>query len=330
MDNKGWISIIVPVYNAEAGLQRCLDSLERQTYRKLEVIFVNDCSTDGGMEMIAYWAASSNVGDFRIQIVNHMQNRGVAAARNTGLSYVTGEYIYYVDADDYIEPDTLEKMVEAALQTGAEIVGCEWLLSFSKNERIMRQPDVACGLDLFKRMCYGVMRWNLWLFLVKSELYRANNICFIEKQNMGEDMMVMMKLALHTGKVVMLHQPFYHYVQTNVNSLTKSWSAEYRRQVTFNMEELERYTFTLYADNYQQELACLKLNIKLPLLVTGRKADYETWLHWFPEANPYIWHNKEIAWRTRLLQDVASRHWFLPLKMYYWIVIKLVYGIVYR
>lgn len=330
MDSKGWVSIIVPVYNAEAGVQRCLDSLERQTYRQLEVIFVNDCSTDGGMEVIERWASSADVNDFRIRTVNHMRNRGVAAARNTGLSYVTGEYIYYVDADDYIEPDTLEKMVEAAVQTGAEIVGCEWFLSFNKNERWMRQPDAACGLDLFTRMCYGVARWNLWLFLVKSELYRANGIRFIERQNMGEDMMVMMKLALHTDKVVMLHQPFYHYVQTNLNSLTKSWSAEYRRQVTSNVEELERYLLAAGRNEFRVEMACLKLNIKLPLLVTGRRADYEIWQKWFPEADSYIGCNKEIAWRTRMLQQAASRHWFLPLKIYYGVVIKFVYGILYR
>lgn len=195
----------------------------------------------------------------------------------------------------------------------------------------MVQADANNGDELFVKMSRGVIRWNLWLFLVRRSLYEQNSIRFIEGMNMGEDMMVMMKLALCSGKTVIMHTPLYHYVQTKSDSLTKTWSKGYQRQIDANVNEVENYIRINKSDNsLKTELDYLKLNIKLPLLISLSKSDYEKWQNWFPEANKNIMGNKDISLRTRLLQLVASKHLYGLIKLYNLVVIKFVYGILYK
>lgn len=325
------ISIIVPVYNASGNLKKCLHSLSEQKYRNLELLFIDDCSTDDSSEVIKQFIVDPVNCDFNIKLLKHDSNRGVAAARNTGLDNATGDYIYYLDADDYISDNALQLMYDEAQTSKADIVGCEWYLSFSKNERHMVQPSVSNGQELFVKMCRGVMRWNLWLFLVKRSLYENAHIRFAEGMNMGEDMMVMMKLALNSGKVSILNAPLYHYVQTKSDSLTKNWAKAYFEQISANVNAVEDYLIAHYPDNrYAEELDFLKLNIKLPLLISLSTDDYEKWQRWYPEANHSIMKNGDIALRTRFIQLLAAKRQYWLLKFYNLFVIKLVYGILYR
>lgn len=168
------ISVIIPVYNASATLFHCLESLDRQTYRNLELLLVDDCSTDESLHILMSYVEQQSNPDFTIRILRHEENRGVAAARNTALERATGDYIYYVDADDSIEPDTLECLVNEAEEHGWDITGHEWYLTFESNERYMEQPAYTTPAKALRNMMCGIMRWNLWLFLVRRSLYVEN------------------------------------------------------------------------------------------------------------------------------------------------------------
>ena len=181
------ISVIIPVYNASVTLPHCLESLHKQTYRNLELLFVDDCSTDESLYILTSYAEQFAEIDFTIRILQHERNRGVAAARNTALKCATGDYIYYVDADDSIEPHTLECLVNEINHKGLDIVGHEWYLTFNSNARYMKQPAYTTSVEALRKMMGGVMRWNLWLFLVRRSLYVENDIRFTEGLNMGED-----------------------------------------------------------------------------------------------------------------------------------------------
>lgn len=325
------ISVIIPVYNASATLRACLMSLSAQTYKNLELLLVDDCSTDDSLNILVTYAGQYADGDFSVQVLHHERNRGVAAARNTALLHATGDYIYYVDADDFIESDTLECLIHEAKKNNMDIVGHEWYLTFRSKERYMRQPDYSTPVEALQKMMCGVMRWNLWLFLVRRSLYVENNIQFIEGMNMGEDMMVMMKLFTCAERVSIIHRPFYHYEQTNVNSLTKTYSSDHIRQVTNNMYEVERsINASSYKESLSQFLPFLKLNIKLPLLITDDTIRYRQWSIWFPEANEYALRNKQLPFRTRVIQWMATKRYFFLLKLYYRFVFKVVYGFIYK
>lgn len=325
------VSVIIPVYNASATLEACLDSLNRQTIQRFELLFIDDSSTDRSLDILMSYAEQYSTGDFVVKVLRHERNRGVAAARNTGLEYATGEYVYYVDADDFIEPDTLECLLKEAQEKELDIVGHEWFLTFKSDERYMKQPLFVTPDEALRQMMCGVMRWNLWLFLVRRSLYVENNIRFIEGMNMGEDMMVMMKLFACAKRVTIINRAFYHYGQSNSGSLTKTYSAEHIRQVTNNVQEAERFiSASSYAGLLSEFIPLLKLNIKLPLLITDDESRYRQWTEWFPEANGYVMKNKRLPLRTRLLQLAAVKRYDFLLKLYYRFVFKLVYGVIYK
>lgn len=326
------VSVIMPVYNAAKTLSYCLDTVFALNYPNLELIFVNDCSSDSGVQIITdYIDGNRHRQNIHAKLFHHLQNRGVAAARNTGLEHAEGDYIYYIDSDDKVEPDALIVMMTEMLKQQAEIVGCEWYLTYRQNARYMKQPAVGSPEEAFYKMTGGLLRWNLWLFLVKRSLYETHHIRFLEGMNMGEDLMVMGKLLLHARTIVMVHQPLYHYLQTNAASLTKATSDTYIHQVRENVRELESYaTRTFSGKVLSESFSFLKLNIKLPLLTSGKKEDYIIWLQWFPEADDAIMRNRLLPLRTRLLQWFAHRKQYWLVRLYYMAVFRVIYGVIYR
>ena len=277
------VSIITPVYKVASFIERCAVSLFKQTYKDMEYVFVDDCSPDNSVEILKGVLKRYPERESQVKIISHLSNRGVAAARNTGLETVTGDYVYYVDADDWIEKDAIEQMVSLAQRNGSDIVAGGWYLTFSENERRMPMPvypDVGSSL---RAMLGGQMRWNLWLFMIRRELYEQYNITYIEGQNVGEDMMVLVKLFAHANSISYLNKPVYHYVRMNNTSITQM----------SQLEQIER----------------VKENL---------------------EANPFICKNRVQSVRTRIIQWMTVKHQFWFLKLYYRLVIKLVYGILYR
>ena len=110
------VSIVVPAYNVERYIKRCIDSLIYQTYSNIQVIIVNDCSTDSSLSICLEYAEIDN----RIEVVNLQHNRGLSEARNAGIEHAIGEYITFVDGDDYLELNAIEKCVEKILETEAD------------------------------------------------------------------------------------------------------------------------------------------------------------------------------------------------------------------
>lgn len=327
---KDVISVIVPVYNASATLETCLNSLFRQSYPYLEILIIDDCSKDTSLDIIHNLVVCNKGEKMTVKVLCHEVNKGVAAARNTGLRNATGTFIYYVDSDDYVEPEALEILYREIKKNEKDIVGCEWFLSFQTNERYMVQPSALTGEKMFRKMAEGGMRWNLWLYLVRHSLYRNNRIWFTEGMNMGEDMMVMLKLVLCARKVSIIHKGLYHYRQTNLLSLTSIYSEEHRMQVSANVNELERYISSSTRKDLHEQLCLLKLTVKLPLLVSSKVSDYKLWLEWFPESNEYVNTYEFTSWRVRFIQKAALKRQYWILQAYYRIVVKIVYGIIYK
>ncbi|MCT4326742.1 glycosyltransferase family 2 protein [Elizabethkingia anophelis] len=327
------ISVIIPVYNAEKTLYKSIDSLINQSYPHLELIFINDCSQDDTLNILYQYEKkiTENSKGLVMKIISHEENKGVAVARNTGLQNATGELIYFVDADDFIDERAIELLVEKQQENDADIVGCSWYLSFNQNKRRMNQPPFNSSLEAIQQMLNGKMRWNLWLFMVKRSLYEDYNIRFIPGMNMGEDLMVIMKLFVHANKVAFVNDALYHYGQSNEDSLTKTYSEKHRREVTANLYEVEEYLHkSSFFKSIGDGISFLKLNIKLPLLISDKKENYECWINWFPEANKFIMKNKDLPLRTRVLQWLALRKQYWILKLYYNLVIRYIYGVLYK
>ncbi len=324
------VSIITPVYKVEDFIERCAVSLFEQTYADIEYIFVDDCSPDASIERLQQVLERYPSRQPHVKIVRHPVNRGVAAARNSGLDAATGDYIYYVDADDCIEKDAIEQMCAKALQTGADIVACGWFLAFSKNERRMPMPVYADAETALRGMLSGQMRWNLWLYMIKHELYTRHGISYVEGENVGEDMLVLVKLFSRAQSIAFVDRALYHYTKQNDNSITQMKPSQQMARLMPNLNAVVEYLATNFGNRYEKEINFFKLNAKMPLLITDDEESYRVWADSFPEANKYIMQNTMQTYRMRLVQQMAAKGRFWLVKLYYQLIFKFVYGILYR
>lgn len=323
------VSVIIPIYRVESFIGRCARSLMEQTLMDVEYIFVDDVSPDGSIAVVYQVLANYPERSSHVKILTHSKNKGLPAARNTGLSVAQGEYIFHCDSDDFVEPDMLEQLYGKATETDADIVWCDWWLSFAKNERYMKQPEYGTPIDALKGMLSGVMKFNVWNKLVKRKLYTDSNIMFPTGYGMGEDM-TMMRLFARAEKVVYLPKAFYHYVQLNTGAFSKNYSNRHLEELQHNVSLLLRDLQGLYRDQLKREMAFFQLDVKFPFLITDDFSKYKLWQSWYPEANQYILQNKQLSLRSRCLQWLAWKHQFWVVWLYYKCVHKVVYGLIYR
>ena len=326
---KTKVSVIIPVYNVERFIVRCACTLFQQTLKSIEFIFVDDCSPDNSIEILKGIIDKFPSRKLSTKIIRHKTNKGLPAARNTGLQIANGEYIYHCDSDDYVEPTMLETLYNKAMKTEADLVWCDWYLSFQRNERYMHQPTYETAKEALKGMLSGMMKYNVWNKLIKRSIYENHNIRFPEGHAMGEDM-TMIRLAACVNTVAYVSQAFYHYIRINTTAYTQNMNEKHLSDIQFNVNETLDFLDEHYNEDLQSEIAYFKLNIKLPFLITNDKKQYKLWSEWYPEANNYILSNKNLSQHSKILQWMAAKGQFWYAWFYYNIFFKFVYGIIYK
>lgn len=323
------VSVIIPVYKVERFIVRCAVSLLEQTLSDVEYIFVDDATPDDSIRLLQEVIAHYPNRKHQVTLLRHSVNRGLPAARNTGLAVAKGEYVFHCDSDDFLELDMLEQLYTAADQGNADIVWCDWWLSFEKNERYMKQPGYSTPMEALKGMLSGVMKFNVWNKLVRRVLYVENKIEFPSGYGMGEDM-TMIRLFARARKVVYLPKAFYHYVQLNAGAFSKTYSKQHLVDVQHNASVILGDLKELFGKQLEKEMAFFLLDVKFPFLITNDVAKYQLWQSLYPEANPYIMQNKRLSLRSRCLQWLAWKHQYWAVKLYYICVYRMVYGVIYR
>lgn len=211
---KDVISVIIPVYESEKYIEKCLQSVCKQTYQYLEIICVDDGSKDDSGRILDEMATI----DKRIKVV-HQKNNGESYARNVGLSLATGAWITFVDNDDWLDPDMYRQLIEAAHVYGSDIVCCSWFKeSVDGSIRIVNKSDVAqktFGRDEFLKYIYIRDEYQgfayMWDKLYRRELFKE--VRFDESLRVGGDVLALAEIALRARRVTYLDEAFYHYLQ---------------------------------------------------------------------------------------------------------------------
>lgn len=322
------VSVIVPVYEVERFVGRCVESLMDQTLSDVEFIFVDDCTPDASMDIIRN--VTNRYPRRTVKFLRHEKNRGLPAARNTGMSVASGEYIYHCDSDDFLEVEMLEKLYSAAKEHNADLVWSDWFLTFGKNERYMTQPAAASGREALSLSLSGLMKYNVWNKIARRSVYEKNGIRFPEGHSMGEDM-TMLRIMACSEKTAYVASALYHYVRTNTDAMTQTYSERHLQDLRQNVDETEKFIAKRVSDtSIGHELNLFKLSVKLPFLFTGKMKDIRLWRKWYPEANRYIMSNKRQALRTRLLQKSAAMGMTWVNILYTRIVFDFLYGKIFR
>lgn len=248
------ISVIVPVYNVEQYIEKCLISILSQTYKNLEIICINDGSTDASGRICDDFAKKDN----RI-IVFHTENRGVSAARNIGLENFTGDYIGFVDSDDWIEPEMYEELLSLLKSKGADIASCGFYFDNAEGsvpaKNILSVPTEAVETRkfleyIYKRDMYKGVSGYLVTRLFKSFLFKefdngGYHIRFCAELNIGEDVLLLAESMLNSNTAVFLELPLYHYYQNPSSSMH---SLEKRLESLSSLESYKR-VIELFEDN---------------------------------------------------------------------------------
>ena len=214
------ISIIVPVYNVEKYLNKCIASVVNQTYTNLEIILVDDGSPDNCPAICDQWQAK----DSRIKVI-HQENGGLSVARNNGIDACSGSYVQFVDSDDYIEPNTVECLLQACLENNADVSCCGYVKEYAN--RLLYHPltDVRKCYEgeeiLISAMKGTVFEHLAWNKLWRRDLFDKN--CRFPPGKCFEDSATTWKVLRKCSRVVCVPDVLYHYIaRKNSNSNTKS------------------------------------------------------------------------------------------------------------
>lgn len=206
------VSIILPVYNARTDLKRCVQSVLSQTYGDFELILINDGSTDGSAALCDELAA----GDSRITVI-HQENAGVSVARNTGLDAARGEWVCFVDADDTLEPDMLERTLDAARQHDVQLVLFDPYVRAKGQSRaeVDSMPFFPESTVVTKKEMTPTqlrfMAGTVWRILYKRALIESNGLRFDEILPLSEDRLFNIGALGCCDRLYYLRQPLYHY-----------------------------------------------------------------------------------------------------------------------
>ncbi len=215
------ISLIIPVYNVQDYLYKALNSVVCQTLKNIEVIIVNDGSTDNSLEIIEQFAKQNP----HFKIINQ-KNAGLSAARNAGLKISKGDYIAFMDSDDFIEPDFLECLYNAAVKNKADIVYCNFNFYYPKSDFRLYMPftcmpGVYSNSKALKKLIMDLgMHYFAWNKLCKRELFFDNDIRFYDMY--FEDIATSPRLFYHANKIVVLGKALYNYTNRNGSILNST------------------------------------------------------------------------------------------------------------
>lgn len=248
MDKK--VSIIVPVYNAEKYLGYTISSIIRQTYKNIEIIFVNDGSEDASLQICNNYAKI----DQRIKIID-IPNAGVSAARNRGIEEATGEYIQFADSDDVLHQDMTKRLVESMETYQKDLVICGFQIvkideGFTKIEKELFSCKVLGGECVltrnmfFQNMAFILWKSSLleepWNRIYRRRLIEKHQIRFPVHLSLGEDFCFNMEYFKYINGVVFIEKPYYYYLKTGISSLSGCYREDWFENQLFLLQKFEK------------------------------------------------------------------------------------------
>lgn len=215
------VSIIVPIFNAGQYLEQCLDSLLRQSYQKFELLLIDDGSTDNsGMICDQYKLLDSRIKVF------HVENGGVCKARNIGIKETKGEYVLFVDADDILLVDGIEKLVTARMFSKADLIlgNCKSIMNGHLNNLIDNTNQELHGDKIFKE----IKHFALWGYLFDAGLIKKHALLFVEGLAYSEDLVFICNYLIYVSKVYLLDKDVYYY---RINPSSVSNNKKYYKKI---------------------------------------------------------------------------------------------------
>lgn len=324
-----FLSIIVPVYNVECYLQKCIESILKQTFEDFELLLVNDGSTDNSSTICDDYAER----DARISVI-HKENGGLVSARKAGLSAASGKYIGYVDSDDWIEADMYQSLCDAARDFDVDIVICDIVENYP-DEEVRRTQIVTPGLynknklekEVYPIMLYAGEYYKFGLFpsvsnkLFKTSLLKKFQFYVDDQIRMGEDVACTYPSLLEANSIYILDQQYLYHYRQNPSSMTASYDRTFFEKILVLNEQLND---------------CTRRNEKTAPNFATQLQYYFTYLVIAGVNNEFNRHNQKSLREKRafikkmmnhqniheVLQGICTNDLPLKIKIYIWLMKK--------
>ena len=303
------VSYLVPIYNVEKYLESCLESIFGQTYQNTEYVFVDDCSTDNSYDVLLSTLKKNNIPQEKYTIVRHPQNEGIAVSRADCIANAKGEYVQFVDSDDWIEPDMTETMVAATQSSQIDLIGCYYIKDFlsGKQTRHKENYSQSCAENIILCINYDIST-VLWKMLIRRSLF--SNFTITPHVDIVEDYIISVKLYFYANSFAVVDKYMYHYVQYNEGRV----SFQTLRSITNHIKgvkEVEEFLESkgLVTPKISNLLNLRKFNIKSNFL-TKNLFDIQAYKTTFPEADK-VWRQINYSRNEKI------KFWLAEKKLYF-------------
>jgi len=296
-NNKDLISVIVPIYNVEQYLKRSLDSILKQTYKNIEVVLINDGSTDKSRDICEEYQKK----DKRVKLINK-KNEGVAIARNTGLENSSGNFITFVDSDDVIELDYIECLYNVLLKTKSDISICSFFDVYDekyiceKKETVIKEFNVEEALESL--LYENEVDASPWAKLFKKDLFENINFGTYRK---FEDFATIYKLIMKCNKICYINQKKYYYYHRN-NSLMRNKFSESNLDVLEINKDMNKEIIKVYPNMYlalNNRMMCTYFYLIRNIDKKKYKLIYNEAIDFIKKNRKEIFYNKNIGLKSK-------------------------------
>lgn len=245
-----FVSILVPVYGVEKYIERCARSLFEQTYLNIEYVFVDDCTPDRSIEVLQRVMEDYPERKPFVRIIHHDRNRGLAAARNTGVENCQTPFLIHVDGDDWVEKTLVEECVKCQIESEADIVTSDYYIVKKDKQTTYVDTDMEDAKTMMEDILYGrKIGSRIWGRLIRTSLYKDNGVSIKEGANFAEDIAGMIQLLFFAKKHCHLNIPLYYYECSNPTSYTNNFSEKSSRQSLMNNDSIRMF-FEIHAPEY--------------------------------------------------------------------------------
>ncbi len=323
------ISIIVPIYNAEKSIKRCLDSIKSQTFSNYEVLLINDGSTDNSAQICEEYCKK----DIRFKLINQ-ENSGPSASRNRGIDSAVSKYISFIDSDDYVEPNMLQEFYNAAEASQADLTMCSFITEFSdghfRKYKSLKKPGVFQGEECKEIAIQAIDKWQCniipysWIRFIKREIIEFPRLRFNTSVYRGEDYLFWVQVHFRVNSLCLItDKHLYHYVQ-NDNSITHKYIKDFWSMSKIIYDELKNVLPDEEKINKQLDLMLIQYSY-VGMHISVLANDYKTFKSDIKNAL-YDKSFKRII-KTTSLKNLPNWHkkYFLPFKFRLRWVLRILY-----
>lgn len=309
------VSVIIPVYNAEQYIERCVQSLFGQTLSEMEYIFIDDCSPDHSIEKMLEVLERYPHRKQQVKVIRNEQNLKQAGSRKAGMLAATGDYIIHCDPDDWVELDMYQSMLELAQHTGSDVTMSDMYLERARWTSVLKMQHVTSPHEYVNKVRMTNMNWSLCNKLIRSSLIREHDIYPFHGVNYMEDVGVCVRVLYFANHISFVDKPFYHYDLTNSGSIchNKDFSSNIA-QGSECINQLQAFLADK-PEKFDDFLNTYKLIIKNEYLNMSPK-DFKGWRKTFPELRSQVLSIKRFPAMKRLSLYCLAHGMTLPYRFY--------------